>query len=596
MSGEWSLAALHDVIADAVGDRDMLVWEGTRRTYAEVADRSRGLAGYLVTASSASTGSVTELERWECGQAPVALVMNNRPEYLESMYGCYRARAVPFNVNHHYQPAEVAVAARHGRGRSGDLPALVRGARRRRGRGPTGRLVDVDDGSGVAPLAGQRDLRGRLGGGAGVPPADPGGDDLYLVCTGGTTGAPKGVLWRQADIFVAAMAGAEATHRRVAARPCADRPAEVWFPAPPLMHAAAQWTAFSGLHMGATIVMHDDSQRFDARAILEPRRTRAGQPHLDRRRRLRPAARRRAPPAAVRPVLAGPDRDRRSDDERSRHKQALFELIPHVMIVDGYGASETGRHGLRRDDPRRCRRAGLAPGAGACVLSADRSRFLARATTRSAGPPAEDGFRSGTSTTGRRPRPRSPSSTVSGLLFPATAPSSTTDGSIRMLGRDSMVVNTGGEKVFVEEVEQALLRHPAVVDALVVGRPSERFGQEVVAVVQLVSGADTTGEALREHCAASLARFKAPRAVFFVDAIDATRPASPTTSGPVPWPTTRWSWSPLSNDRCPLIMDVGDRCVRRPVGGASEGSGLGDVEVLVAQCEGLLGADLRPGS
>jgi fatty-acyl-CoA synthase len=93
------------------------------------------------------------------------------------------------------------------------------------------------------------------------------------------------------------------------------------------------------------------------------------------------------------------------------------------------------------------------------------------------------------------------------------------DGSIQLLGRDSMVVNTGGEKVFVEEVEQVLLRHPAVEDALVVGRPSERFGQEVVAVVQLRPGRDVDAAELREFCASSLARFKAPRAVVFTERI-----------------------------------------------------------------------------
>jgi fatty-acyl-CoA synthase len=96
------------------------------------------------------------------------------------------------------------------------------------------------------------------------------------------------------------------------------------------------------------------------------------------------------------------------------------------------------------------------------------------------------------------------------------------DGSIEMLGRDAMVVNTGGEKVFVEEVEEALRSHPAVADALVVGRPSERFGQEVVAVVEPREGTAPTAELaadLREHCAGSLARFKAPRAVAFTDRI-----------------------------------------------------------------------------
>ena len=93
------------------------------------------------------------------------------------------------------------------------------------------------------------------------------------------------------------------------------------------------------------------------------------------------------------------------------------------------------------------------------------------------------------------------------------------DGAIRMLGRDSMVVNTGGEKVFVEEVESVLRQHPDVVDALVVGRDSERFGQEVVGIVQLRAGADVSPADLREYVAGVTARFKAPRAIAFTDAV-----------------------------------------------------------------------------
>ena len=516
MSGEWSLAALHDVIADTVGDRDMLVWEGTRRTYADVADRSRGLAGHLVTESIGVDRERDQIARWECGQAPVAIVMNNRPEYIESMLGCYRSRSVPFNVNHHYRPAEVRSLFDMVGARSviyqrsfaelvgeavGDRPVV---------------LVDVDDGSGVAPLEGSVNFEDALAGGAGVRLPTPDGDDLVLVCTGGTTGAPKGVLWRQADIFIAAMAGAEGCTPE-SLQACADRPAEVWFPAPPLMHAAAQWTAFSGLHQGATIVLHDDAQRFDARAILS----------LAERERVNLIS--IVGDAYARPII---DELRRQPYDLSslvrigtggattslEAKQALIELIPHVMIVDGYGASETGgmAYGaMTRDMPPR----GLAPSAGAFVLSADRSRFLAQGDD-------EIGW---TARRGRVPlgylndraATESTFPIVDGqrVAVPGDRAQLDTDGSIRMLGRDSMVVNTGGEKVFVEEVEQALLRHPAVVDALVVGRPSERFGQEVVAVVQVVSGADTTGEALREHCAASLARFKAPRAVFFAEEI-----------------------------------------------------------------------------
>jgi fatty-acyl-CoA synthase len=91
------------------------------------------------------------------------------------------------------------------------------------------------------------------------------------------------------------------------------------------------------------------------------------------------------------------------------------------------------------------------------------------------------------------------------------------DGTLRLYGRDSLVVNTGGEKVFVEEVEEVLRAHPAVADALVVGRPSERWGEEIVALVELRDGADATLDLLHTHCTSQLARFKAPKDVIFVD-------------------------------------------------------------------------------
>jgi fatty-acyl-CoA synthase len=188
------------------------------------------------------------------------------------------------------------------------------------------------------------------------------------------------------------------------------------------------------------------------------------------------------------------------------------------MIIDGYGASETGGMAFgatKRGDTA----AGFAPGAGAVVLSADRSRFLA---------PGEDEI-GWTARRGRvplgylgdAPRTEQTFPIVDGERFAVPGDRATlrSDGAIRMLGRDSMVVNTGGEKVFVEEVESALRRHPAVADALVVGRDSERFGQEVVAVVQLRPGATASPAELREFVAGFTARFKAPRAIAFCDTI-----------------------------------------------------------------------------
>src|SRR4051794_10807428 len=104
---EWTLPGVADVVAEAVPDRGVIVCGSVRRTFAEVAERSRGLAGYLVRSGIGVRTDRAELERWENGQDPVAMVLHNCAEYLEAQLGCFRARAVPFNVNHHYRAAEV---------------------------------------------------------------------------------------------------------------------------------------------------------------------------------------------------------------------------------------------------------------------------------------------------------------------------------------------------------------------------------------------------------------------------------------------------------------------------------------------------------
>jgi fatty-acyl-CoA synthase len=527
----WSLAAVHDVIAAAVPERDMVVWTSTRRTYGEVAARTRGLAAFLGAHGIGIRRERDELERWECGQDPVALLLHNCPEYIEAMLGCYRARAVPFNVNQHYTPAEIrslldmlgttAVVYHRALG-----PRLAEALALPSSPGPAGSggpplLIEVDDGSGTAPLVGSTGFEDAA---APADPADPANlptpspDDLYVVCTGGTTGSPKAVLWRQADAFVAAMSGSETATAESLAERAKARPS-TWFAAPPLMHGAAQWTAFSGLHIGGTIVLHDDAAPFDARTIL------------------RTAERERVNlmsivgDAYARPIVDELRRDPGGYDmsalktlatggaaTNERHKAALLELLPHVTIVDGYGASETGgmAFGARTRD-----RAGqgFSPAAGAAVLSADRTRFLT---------PGEDEI-GWTARTGRVPlgylddpdKTEATFPVIDGerVSVPGDRARLAADGTIEMLGRDSLVVNTGGEKVFVEEVEAVLRRQPGIADALVVGRPSERFGQEVVALVQTRDGAVLTPAEVREAVAAELARFKAPRAVALCDRI-----------------------------------------------------------------------------
>lgn len=517
MSAEWSLPAAIDAVTEAVPDREMLVWTSVRRTYTEVQERTRRLGAFLRGQGLGVRRERSELERWECGQSPVAVLLSNCPEYVETMLGAYRARAVPFNVNHHYHPTEVAALldqigaeaiVYHRR----LAPLLTAG-----GCADGRLLLDVDDGSGASPLAGSIAYESAIAGGGRVDdlPA-PSSDDLYLVCTGGTTGRPKGVLWRQGDIYVAAMAGAEgATTASIAAS--AAGPARVWFAPPPLMHAAAQWTVFSALHNSGTVVLHDDAAPFDARTILETaERERVhlltivgdayARPLVDELRA------RTYDLSSLQQLATG------GAMTSAAHKRALLQLLPHVMIIDGYGSSETGgmAFGASRKDTETQQFSGAV---GAVVLSDDRSRFLE---------PGDDEI-GWTARAGRVPLGylNDPDATertfpvVDGrrLSVPGDRATVCTDGSIALLGRDSLVVNSGGEKIFVEEVEDAVRQHPDVLDAVVVGRPSDRFGEEVVALVQLRAGSVVTGGDIRAFTARTIARFKAPRAVLLCERV-----------------------------------------------------------------------------
>ena len=337
-----------------------------------------------------------------------------------------------------------------------------------------------------------------------------------MICTGGTTGRPKGVLWRQADMYVASMNGDDHAevgeiHQR------AQRAGAPWFAVSPLMHAAGMWTAFSAILSGQTAVLYDTQRKFDPAAVLEiAEREKVGLMTM------------------VGDAYAGPLVDqlgRRSYDLSAlfaigtggaatnvRHQQALLNYLPHITVINGYGSSETGnmgfghsRHGSQADT--------FTIRTGGMVLAEDYSRFLE---------PGEPQI-GWVARTGRIPLGYFADEAATATTFPVVGgqrvvisgdrASLEADGTLRLFGRDSLVVNTGGEKVFVEEVEEVLRAHPDVADALVVGRASERWGQEVVALVETRDGGESDLDALRAHCATELAGFKVPKAFIVVDRV-----------------------------------------------------------------------------
>jgi fatty-acyl-CoA synthase len=270
--------------------------------------------------------------------------------------------------------------------------------------------------------------------------------------------------------------------------------------------------------MGSTVVFHDDHRRFDPAAILGT----AAREHVNMmtivgdayaRPLVEELRRRRYDLSALAVIGTG------GAPTSQSLKHALMQELPHVTVRDGYGASEIGvmASGVADTTSDDAQRFTLGPSGR--VLAPDRSRFLA---------PDEDEVgwmaRGGHVPLGYlddQAATRATFPVVGGvrLAVPGDRARFTPDGQMLLLGRDSLMVNTGGEKVFVEEVEDVLKQHAAVVDALVTGRPHERFGQEVVAIVQLDGTTTPTAAELRDWCCGHLARYKAPRAFVVVDEV-----------------------------------------------------------------------------
>jgi fatty-acyl-CoA synthase len=519
-----NLALIQQALAAAYPDRECIITPTRRLTYGQVAARARRLASVLHAHGLGCRRERAALANHESGQDHVGLYLLNCPEYIEGMFGGYRARVAPFNVNYRYVDDELVYLLD-----DADAAGLVYHARyaptlaRIRERLPRLRLLlQVDDGSGEKLLPGALDYEAALAAASPAgPPVSPSPDDLYILYTGGTTGAPKGVLWRQEDIFQAAMTGGPPGLPGPAT--IADLVAEAepggylkGLTVPPLMHGAAQWTSFGTLHKGGAIVLTGKPDRLDPEDVwgMAEREgvnivTIVGD-------------------AFARPLLDGLDR-RQYDLSRlfvigsggailsPHNKQAFLERLPHATIVDGFGASETGAHGSHAS------RAGEQVSTGSfsmqhtVVLRQDLSGMLEPGTDeigwvgRSGHVPL--GYYKDAAKTART------FPVIQGTRYavPGDHARLLADGTIVVLGRGSVSINTGGEKVYAEEVEQVLRRHPGVYDAVVVGTPDERFGEQVTAVVQPRTGERPTSEELNAFAAQHLARYKLPKTTVLVD-------------------------------------------------------------------------------
>src|SRR4051812_43825808 len=511
---EFNLADLFEIVADTVPDRNAVIAGERQLTYADLDARANRVAHYLL----------------DVGVKPgqhVGVYAFNRAEWLECFLGCFKARVVPINVNYRYTVEELRYLFDNA-----DLVALVFEAEF----GPhvasvlpglpkLRHLLQLEDGTGVRTegldaVPYEEGLASASAARDGLGPRSP--DDQYVLYTGGTTGMPKGVMWRGEDIFFAAMGGGNYGGPGIATP---EEIAKNVSPAPgvslalaPLMHGNAQWTSMVGLFGGNTIVLNT-SRRFDADEVWDLVESTGvsiislvgdamARPLVD-------ALDHRAVPATLFAVVSG------GAILSPAIKGELNERAPNVMVVDAFGASETGAN-------------------GAVDVTEKGPRFRMNEWTTGiteagdVAPVGEVGLlaRRGHVPVGYYKDAEKTAATFVELggvrwAIPGDRAVIEDDGAINVLGRGSQCINTGGEKVFPEEVEAVLKSHPDVFDAIVVGVPDARWGESIAAVVAPRTGHKVTLDQLAEYCRASIAGYKVPRHLVVVDECERTPAGKP---------------------------------------------------------------------
>jgi acyl-CoA synthetase (AMP-forming)/AMP-acid ligase II len=513
----WSYADIWESIASSLPDEPAFIQGDTRLGWRDFDAKANGLAKVFLATGLGH-------------QAKIAVYTQNCAEYLTAYFAAFKAGMVPFNVNYRYGPEEIAYLLDNA-----DAEAVV---------------FEVGYAEIIAPVRARLPLVKRwiaiTRNGEAVPdwavdyaavaqspgpvvaPLGRSGDDMMFIYTGGTTGMPKGVMWRQGDLLakgnyganpltgVGPLASADEAGPRAAAMLL--RPKAVI--APPLMHGTGMLTAMATLVAGGTVLLLPQGH-FDPAALWDiaahhkaSRLTIVGQPFAQPLLEALDANPGRWELSAMALITS-------SGAMWSReNKLGLIRHMPQVMLSDAFSSSEALGLGTS------IMTAGAEIGTAKFALGPDCALFT------------EDGRRvvPGSSERGRV--------AVSGQLpvgyykdpvksaatfpeiegrrwsIPGDWAEVAADGTLTLLGRGSQCINTGGEKVFPEEVEEALKRHPAVRDAAVTSLPDTRFGERVVALVEPMAGAHApaAGE-LIDHVKALLAHYKAPRHILVVDSV-----------------------------------------------------------------------------
>jgi acyl-CoA synthetase (AMP-forming)/AMP-acid ligase II len=509
----YNLSELIERITDGYPDRDAVVTPSERLTYADLDARANQLAHHLRARGIGEDDNI-------------GLQLRNGSEYLIGMLAAFKIRAVPVNINFRYVQRELAdlyarmdVVATLVHREFAPAVASVRSALPK-----LRHVILVDDASGadlpdaVVPfddaIAGQDDSRDFSGRSS---------DDRYIACTGGTTGLPKGVVWRHEDLFFGTLGGGDPARAEGPVSSPEELVGRVMTPAlvhcvtPPLIHVSAHWAALTTLLAGGTVVLTAPGSFSPTDVWQQVAAEKAVLITLVGDAMLRPLLDAyEAEPVDVSNLMAIASG---GVAVSATSKQRAHQVLPAVIVIDGYGSTETGVAGtsvsMQGSDPSGPSLFDMDE--NTTVLDDDHhkvepgSGVVGRLARRGRVP---IGYYNDPETSART------FVTVDGTrwVLPGDLARVEADGKISLLGRGSTTINTGGEKVFPDEVESALRELPAISDVIVVGVEDPRWGQKIVAVASVTNG-ELTLELMQAHARERLAGYKIPRALVVVDRV-----------------------------------------------------------------------------
>ena len=525
MTFELNIATTFEHVASIVPDRVAVMQGDYAITYSRLNERSRKLARFLADCGLSQVVPRESLSGHECGQSLFGQYLRNCPEFLEGMIGSFSARVAPFNINYRYGSEEIRYLL------SDASPKVIQYhaefapilAEALGGLSESPILLQVADHSNHNLLPDAIDYEDALASREGdAAKLNPSPDDLYVLYTGGTTGMPKGVLWRQADVTVAAM-GQFHGPAREEWKSLDDRESHILrgpyrtIVCPPLIHGAAQWNGLQALLNGDTMVLMAAVDHFDASEVC------------DTIERLKINSVSIVGDAFAGPILEELNKKPRDLTSlrmilsggatlRPAFKSQFVELVPGLRVLDFIASSETGTQGQLERSARSDSKS-FETTLNTVIVSEDLSKILR----------PEDGVDGWLARSGRVPLGYLGDKEKTARTFPVIdgtryavagdRAQPISEDEFELLGRDSVTINTGGEKVFSEEVELAIKELSEVADVVVCGRPSERWGQEIVALVMVREGCEKDRTRITATCRSHLAPFKTPRVIIFVDQI-----------------------------------------------------------------------------